>query len=142
MQARQTSHRLPIHVLVQEEAKVWCTLGAKSGILGARLVQKGQGICPDLESSGRVDWIRTSDPLTPGQVRYQTAPPPVSASYCLRGLVSYHNFPVHARMNSNYFDLTHNVPHIAPIAIDRYSRLAKRIVSTPSSEDLPFCGPS
>lgn len=29
-----------------------------------------------LESRGRVDWIRTSDPLTPSQVRYQTAPPP------------------------------------------------------------------
>ena len=28
-------------------------------------------------NSGRVDWIRTSDPLTPSQVRYQTAPPPV-----------------------------------------------------------------
>ena len=31
---------------------------------------------PALEQSGRVDWIRTSDPLTPSQVRYQTAPPP------------------------------------------------------------------
>ena len=79
MQAHQTSYRLPIRVLVQDEAEVWCTLGAKSGFLGASLVQKGQGICPDLESSGRVDWIRTSDPLTPSQVRYQTAPPPVYA---------------------------------------------------------------
>ena len=62
----------------------WCKMRPK---FGARLVQnrdslvqawckKGQGICPDLESSGRVDWIRTSDPLTPSQVRYQTAPPP------------------------------------------------------------------
>ena len=25
---------------------------------------------------GRDDWIRTSDPLTPSQVRYQTAPHP------------------------------------------------------------------
>ena len=65
MQAHQTSYRLPIRVLVQEKAQIWCKLGAKSGFLGARLVQKGQGICPDLESSGRVDWIRTSDPLTP-----------------------------------------------------------------------------
>ena len=31
-------------------------------------------------SSGRVDWIRTSDPLTPSQVRYQTAPPPEFAA--------------------------------------------------------------
>ena len=76
MQPRQTSYRLPIRVLVQDEAEVWCTLGAKSGFLGASLMQKGQGICPDLEVSGRVDWIRTSDPLTPSQVRYQTAPPP------------------------------------------------------------------
>ena len=52
----------------------WCKRRPK---FGASLVQKGQGICPDLESSGRVDWIRTSDPLTPSQVRYQTAPPPV-----------------------------------------------------------------
>ena len=28
---------------------------------------------PDLQTSGRDDWIRTSDPLTPSQVRYQTA---------------------------------------------------------------------
>ena len=66
----------------------WCKMRPK---FGARLVQnrdslvqawckKGQGICPDLESSGRVDWIRTSDPLTPSQVRYQTAPPPVRSS--------------------------------------------------------------
>ena len=26
---------------------------------------------------GRDDWIRTSDPLTPSQVRYQAAPHPV-----------------------------------------------------------------
>ena len=55
----------------------WCKMRPK---FGARLVQnrdslvqawckKGQGICPDLESSGRVDWIRTSDPLTPRDVR-------------------------------------------------------------------------
>ena len=32
---------------------------------------------PGPSCAGRVDWIRTSDPLTPSQVRYQTAPPPV-----------------------------------------------------------------
>ena len=37
----------------------------------------GQRFCPDLRFLGQVDWIRTSDPLTPSQVRYQTAPPPV-----------------------------------------------------------------
>ncbi len=26
------------------------------------------------EKNGRSDWTRTSDPLTPSQVRYQTAP--------------------------------------------------------------------
>ena len=31
---------------------------------------------PDLQTSGRDDWIRTSDPLTPSQVRYQAAPRP------------------------------------------------------------------
>ena len=31
---------------------------------------------PDLITSGRDDWIRTSDPLTPSQVRYQAAPRP------------------------------------------------------------------
>ncbi len=29
---------------------------------------------------GRDDWIRTSDPLTPSQVRYQAAPHPDSRS--------------------------------------------------------------
>ena len=40
--------------------------------------KRGQRIYPLASCfSGRVDWIRTSDPLTPSQVRYQTAPPPV-----------------------------------------------------------------
>ena len=39
--------------------------------------KRGQRIYPLTSCfSGRVDWIRTSDPLTPSQVRYQTAPPP------------------------------------------------------------------
>jgi hypothetical protein len=29
MQPHQTSYRLPIHVLVQEKAQIWCKLGAK-----------------------------------------------------------------------------------------------------------------
>ena len=29
-----------------------------------------------VEKIGRDDWIRTSDPLTPSQVRYQAAPHP------------------------------------------------------------------
>ena len=31
---------------------------------------------PRCEEVGRDDWIRTSDPLTPSQVRYQAAPHP------------------------------------------------------------------
>ena len=41
---------------------------------------------PDLQTSGRDDWIRTSDPLTPSQVRYQTAPRPEAMlllAFCL-----------------------------------------------------------
>jgi hypothetical protein len=30
---------------------------------------------------GRVDWIRTSDPLHPIQVRYRAAPPPESQNF-------------------------------------------------------------
>ena len=33
----------------------------------------------DPEEVGRDDWIRTSDPLTPSQVRYQAAPHPDKA---------------------------------------------------------------
>lgn len=40
--------------------------------------KKADELCHLLYYSGRVDWIRTSDPLTPSQVRYQTAPPPVT----------------------------------------------------------------
>ena len=39
--------------------------------------KRPRDVSRDLVISGRVDWIRTSDPLTPSQVRYQTAPPPV-----------------------------------------------------------------
>ena len=53
--------------------------------------KKGQGRSPDLVISGRVDWIRTSDPLTPSQVRYQTAPPPVCEE------VLYHSLFLDAR---------------------------------------------
>jgi hypothetical protein len=34
---------------------------------------------------GRDDWIRTSDPLTPSQVRYQTAPHPDAKQLAERG---------------------------------------------------------
>ena len=37
---------------------------------------------PDLQTSGRDDWIRTSDPLTPSQVRYQAAPRPEAFVCC------------------------------------------------------------
>ena len=37
---------------------------------------------PDLITSGRDDWIRTSDPLTPSQVRYQAAPRPEAFICC------------------------------------------------------------
>ena len=43
----------------------------------------------DLTCSGRVDWIRTSDPLTPSQVRYQAAPPPVRYAHRAQG-ITYH----------------------------------------------------
>ena len=51
----------------------WCKIGIPWCKLGAKKVRAYALTC---ESSGRVDWIRTSDPLTPSQVRYQTAPPP------------------------------------------------------------------
>ena len=57
-----------------------CTsLGCTSGVVPVRAIaqKKSQDKNPGFESPGRVDWIRTSDPLTPSQVRYQTAPPPV-----------------------------------------------------------------
>ena len=47
---------------------------------------------------GRVDRIRTCDPLTPSQVRYQTAPPPECICYACEN-VSYHN----ARASSQLF---------------------------------------
>ncbi len=51
----------------------------QEGATAALQTKKGQPeILIDLvKYTGRVDWIRTSDPLTPSQVRYQTAPPPV-----------------------------------------------------------------
>ena len=60
-----------------------------------RKYAKGQGLLPGLESSGRVDWIRTSDPLTPSQVRYQTAPPP---GRCARKNYSIPSSGMQARM--------------------------------------------
>ena len=38
--------------------------------------KKGQIIYLTRKIAGRDDWIRTSDPLTPSQVRYQAAPRP------------------------------------------------------------------
>lgn len=73
MQAHQTSYRSPIRYLVQERTQVWCSHDAKSGVLGT----KARTYALACGFSGRVDWIRTSDPLTPSQVRYQAAPPPV-----------------------------------------------------------------
>ena len=47
---------------------------------GATRNEKGRAIIRSASQiPGRVDWIRTSDPLTPSQVRYQTAPPPGAA---------------------------------------------------------------
>ena len=37
---------------------------------------EGRNLSYNPMKSGRDDWIRTSDPLTPSQVRYQTAPHP------------------------------------------------------------------
>ena len=43
---------------------------------------------PDLQTSGRDDWIRTSDPLTPSQVRYQAAPRPEAFVVALLSLAT------------------------------------------------------
>ena len=37
---------------------------------------------------GRDDWIRTSDPLTPSQVRYQTAPHPDAKQLADHGVLN------------------------------------------------------
>ena len=57
--AKATRDKIATHIST-------CCFGNKK----ARLRRAG------LEASGRDDWIRTSDPLTPSQVRYQTAPRP------------------------------------------------------------------
>jgi hypothetical protein len=47
----------------------------------------------DPEEVGRDDWIRTSDPLTPSQVRYQAAPHPDKAIVLIVSLKADTTFP-------------------------------------------------
>ncbi len=86
-----------------------------------RKYAKGQGLLPGLESSGRVDWIRTSDPLTPSQVRYQTAPPP---GRCARKNYSIPHSPVQVS----------NLPSMNPDKEERYARVASSSETVTSSE--------
>ena len=64
MQSDLGVYRSPNRNLVQERGKVWCTLGAKMGFLGASLVQKGQtlGLACGFWSGGLDSNQRPLDP--------------------------------------------------------------------------------
>ena len=58
------------------------TLNEKTGSSG------GKNLPYNPINYGRDDWIRTSDPLTPSQVRYQTAPHPDAKQLADHGVLN------------------------------------------------------
>lgn len=47
---------------------------------------------PLIIPKSRVDWIRTSDPLHPMQIRYRTAPPPETFLFALKRAANVKGF--------------------------------------------------
>ena len=68
-----------------------CAEGGRKRRRGERRAEKKDSGCAGilLRYSGRSDWIRTSDPLVPNQVRYQAAPRSVTAHAAPEGGVSF-----------------------------------------------------
>lgn len=91
---------------------------AESGEGGERRAEKKDSGCAGilLRYSGRSDWIRTSDPLVPNQVRYQAAPRSAGMrrGKCRRGISGGNKllFAIPAgRLPRHDHDLSESCPH-------------------------------